>query len=179
MTGTIARGVGGVLAALMLAFPAMAQESTNRVAAETDWSVFIEEDPAKDCWGVSAPKSWAAERGGSDVTSDVRRGDILLFVTFRPGAGSAGEISFTGGYPFADGSTVSLRVGGETYELFTDGEWAWAGSPEEDARIVAALKKGADAVLVARSARGTQTTDNFSLLGFTAAMTEAESRCGG
>lgn len=179
MTGTIARGVGGVLAALMLAFPAGAQESTNRVAAETDWSVFIEEEPNKECWGVSAPKSWTAERSGSDVTEDVRRGDILLFVTFRPGAGSAGEISYTGGYPFADGSTVSMRVGSDSYELFTDGEWAWAGSPDDDARIVEALKKGVDAVLVARSARGTTTTDTFSLLGFTAAMTEAEDRCGG
>jgi hypothetical protein len=36
----------------------------------------------------------------------VRRGDILLFVTFRPG--KPGEISFTGGYPFAGGSTVEV-----------------------------------------------------------------------
>lgn len=179
MTGTIARGFGGMLAALVLVLPALAQESTNRVAAETDWSVFIEEEPAKECWGVSAPKSWSAERGGTDVTSDVRRGDILLFVTFRPGSGSAGEISYTGGYPFAEGSTVTMRVGSDSYELFTDGEWAWSGSPDEDAKIVAALKRGVDAVVVARSARGTQTTDNFSLLGFTAAMTEAENRCSG
>lgn len=179
MTALIARGMGGVLAALMLALPAGAQESTNRVAAETDWSVFIEEEPAKECWGVSAPKTWSAARDGSDVTDDVRRGDILLFVTFRPGSGGAGEISYTGGYPFADGSTVTMTVGSDSFELFTDGEWAWAGSPDDDAQIVAALKKGVDAVLVARSARGTETTDNFSLLGFTAAMTEAESRCGG
>jgi hypothetical protein len=32
-------------------------------------------------------------------------------------------------------------------------------------------------VLTARSARGTQTKDTFSLLGFTAAMQEAETRC--
>ena len=30
----------------------VAQESTNRVAAKTDWSVFVEADP-KECWGVS------------------------------------------------------------------------------------------------------------------------------
>lgn len=177
MTISIARGVGGIFCALVLAGTAAAQESTNRVAAQTDWSVFIEENPAKECWGVSAPKGWTAARGGSDVTSDVRRGDILLFVTFRPGGAGAGEISYTGGYPFADGSTVTMTVGSDRFELFTDGEWAWAGSAEDDARIVTALKGGAEAVLVARSARGTETTDTFSLLGFTAAMTEAESRC--
>lgn len=177
MTSPFARITGGIVAALVLAAPAVAQESTNRVAAQTDWSVFIEENPSKECWGVSAPKGWTAARGGADVTSDVRRGDILLFVTFRPGAGSAGEVSYTGGYPFADGSTVTMTVGSDRYELFTDGEWAWTGSADEDARVVAALKKGSEARIVARSARGTETTDTFSLLGFTAAMTEAEARC--
>jgi hypothetical protein len=42
----------------------------------------------------------------------VRRGDILLFVTFRPG--KPGEISFTGGYPFAGGSTVDVTVDGNS-----------------------------------------------------------------
>jgi hypothetical protein len=80
---------------------AMAQESTNRVATMTDWNVFVEESP-KECWGVSKPKETVNSRDGKPVS--VRRGDILLFVTFRPG--KPGEISFTGGYPFAGGSTV-------------------------------------------------------------------------
>lgn len=177
MTSLIARTMGGVLAALVLAGSAIAQESTNRVAAQTDWSVFIEESPDKECWGVSAPKGWTAARDGADVTSSVRRGDILLFVTFRPNEAGTGQISYTGGYPFAEGSSVTMQVGDASFDLFTDGEWAWAGSPEEDAKIVNALKSGSQALMVARSARGTQTTDTFSLLGFTAAMTEAEARC--
>jgi invasion protein IalB len=43
--------------------------------------------------------------------------------------------------------------------------------------MLAALKAGSSAVLTARSARGTQTKDTFSLLGFTAAMEESEARC--
>ena len=39
------------------------------------------------------------------------------------------------------------------------------------------MKRGASAVVTARSGRGTQTKDTFSLQGFTAAMTEAETRC--
>jgi hypothetical protein len=107
----------------------------------------------------------------------VRRGDILLFVTFRPGTGAAGEISFTGGYPFAPGSTVNMKVGDASFEMFVDGEWAWPQNSADDAAMLAALKGGESAVLTARSARGTQTQDTFSLLGFTAAMTEAEARC--
>lgn len=150
-------------------------ESTNRVAVETAWSVFVEDDP-KECWSVSSPTNTVNTRGGQVVS--VRRGDILFFVTFRPGSDVTGEVSFTGGYPFANGSTVTLDVGGTSFELFTEGEWAWPASASDDAEIVAALKRGADAALTARSARGTRTKDTFSLYGFTAALDEARGRCG-
>lgn len=161
------------LAAITLAgVAAQAQESTNRVATMTDWNVFTEESP-KECWGVSKPKETVNTRDGQPVS--VRRGDILLFVTFRPG--KPGEISFTGGYPFAGGSTVDVAIDGTSYQLFTDGEWAWPGSADEDAKLLAAMKAGTTATLTARSGKGTQTKDTFSLRGFTAAMTDAETRC--
>ncbi|SIS66990.1 invasion associated locus B family protein [Phaeovulum vinaykumarii] len=172
-------GLRGVLAAFIVACsavstPAAAQVSTNRVAAETDWSVFVEgTGNARECWAVSVPKNTVNTRGGKPV--DVRRGQILLFLTYRPG--KPGEVSFAGGYPFANGSTVKLEIGGKDFDLFTKGENAWAGSAEDDRAIIAAMKAGADAKLTARSTRGTQTEDTFSLLGFTAASEEAETRC--
>jgi hypothetical protein len=166
-----------VITAALGAPMAVAQdESTNRVAAQTDWSVFVENDP-QECWGVSAPKETVNTRDGRVVS--VRRGDILLFVSYRPAAGVNGEVSFTGGYPFAEGSTVTLDIGDTSFELFTDGEWAWPASPGDDARILTAMKRGTNATLTARSSRGTQTKDTFSLLGFTAAAEEAERRCAG
>lgn len=173
MTSTILRALGATVLAMTTATATLAQVSTNRVAAETDWSVFVEESP-KECWAVSAPKETVNTRDGKAVA--VRRGDILLFVTYRPGA-AQGEVSFSGGYPFAGGSTVDLDIGGTKFDLFSDGEWAWSGSKEDDAKIVAALKSGASAVLTARSARGTQTKDTFSLLGISAALDEAAKRC--
>ena len=151
------------------------EESDNRVNAETDWSVFIEDDPTQ-CWVVSAPAETVNTRDGREVS--VRRGEILMFVSFWPGQDRLGEVSFTGGYPFADGSTVSIEIGSSTFELFTEGEMAWAASPQDDNRIITAMKRGAEAVLTARSSRGTQTVDTFSLMGFTAAVEDAETRCG-
>ncbi len=51
-------------------------------------------------------------------------------------------------------------------------------TPSDDATMLAALK-GGDVGGADRHARraGTQTQDTFSLLGFTAAMEEAETRC--
>lgn len=170
----------GASAGIVLAVAAGAalaqEESTNRVAVETAWSVFVEDEP-QECWSVSSPTNTVNTRDGEVVS--VKRGDILLFVTFRPGSNVAGEISFTGGYPFADDSTVSLDIGGTEFELFTEGEWSWPETAETDAEIVEAMKKGTDATLTARSSRGTTTEDTFSLLGFTAAFEEAQERCSG
>ena len=166
----------GVVAAIGLAGSAMAQESSNRVAANTDWSVFVEDNPT-ECWGVSAPKETVNTRDGAVVQA--RRGDILLFVFHRPSASVSGQVAFTGGYPFASGSTATMLIAGTTFQLFTEGEWAWPATPEDDAKIVAAMKRGADAVVTAQSGRGTITKDTFSLLGFTAAEEEAAKRCAG
>ncbi len=157
---------------LGLSAPAAAQVSENRVAANTDWSVFVEADP-KQCWSVSAPKETVNTRDGRVVA--VQRGDILMFVSYSDT--QKGVVSFTGGYPFAPGSTVSVEIGSDTYELFTEGEWAWSASEQDDAALIAAMKRGSDAILTARSSRGTTTRDTFSLLGFTAAVDDAAARC--
>ncbi len=150
-------------------------QSSNRVAAVTDWSVFVENDPT-ECWGVSSPKE-TKNTDDQGRPKAVRRGDVLLFVSFKKGGSSTGEVSFTGGYPFAGGSKVTLDIGGTVFDLFTDGEWAWSGGPDDDAKIIEAMKGGSTAVLKANSSRGTHTADTFSLLGFTAALDEATKRC--
>jgi len=164
----------GVMAACVISTSAIAQTSTNQVAANTDWSVFVEDNP-KECWATSAPKQSVNTKDGQTV--QVRRGEVLLFVFYRPGASVQGQVAFTGGYPFASGSTATMEVGGTTFQLFTEGEWAWPATPEDDTKIVAAMKRGSDTTLTARSGRGTQTADTFSLLGFTAGVQEAENRC--
>lgn len=175
--------IGGMTALAFLAIPGLADAqdtSTNRVAAETDWSVFVENDPTA-CWAVSTFKESVNTRDGRVVA--VRRGEILMFVSWIPGSGVNGQVSFTGGYPFAPGSNVELMVDDTKFALNTDTganpEMAWAPAADDDAKIVAAMKRGTKAVLTARSSRGTETKDTFSLLGFTAAVDEAKKRCSG
>jgi invasion protein IalB len=47
----------------------------------------------------------------------------------------------------------------------------------DDAALMGALKAGTTAILSARSGKGTNTKDTFSLRGFTAAMEDAGNRC--
>jgi len=168
--------IGTVLGALTLVgSTVMAQESSNQVAAKTDWSVFVESSP-KECWAVSTFKESVNTRNGAVVA--VNRSQTLLMVFFRPDKNVKGQVGFTGGYPFRSGSTVTMQVDENTYDLFTEGEWAWPQSVEDDAKIVAAMKRGKQAVLSGESGRGTRTKDSFSLLGFTAAYDDAGKRCG-
>lgn len=172
----MARTFGGIALALMATGATSQSASDNRVAANTDWAVYVESDP-KECWAVSAPVETVNSRDGNVVT--VRRGEIQLIIFYRPSESVAGQVMFAGGYPFASGSTVNVKIGDTTYDMFTEGEFAWPASAEDDAKFVAAMKRGADAVVTARSGRGTQTQDTFSLLGFTAAVDEAAAQCAG
>ncbi|MEJ6393359.1 invasion associated locus B family protein [Gymnodinialimonas sp. 2305UL16-5] len=172
------RSLALLLSLILVTGTAFAQDeevSTNIVGSETDWSVFVETDPAQ-CWVVSTPANTVNTRDGQEV--EVNRGEIMMFVTYWPSDERLGEVSFTGGYPFADGSTVSVEIGSDSFELFTEGEMAWAQSPEDDNQIIRAMRSGSEALLTAQSSRGTQTADTFSLLGFSAAIEDAEARCG-
>lgn len=161
----------------MIVAPLTASAQTaESVDAKRDWSIFKQGAGAeRQCWIVSQPTSTAAKRDGKPVS--VNRGDIFLMVSIRPGEQVKNEVSMISGYPFRKGSSVSARIGSNRFEMFTEGEGAWTDSGESDDKIVDAMRRGTNAILVGTSTRGTQTTDTFSLLGFTAALNEARALC--
>ena len=164
--------VAATAIAIAVSSPVFAQDSSNVVASEGDWTAFSASSP-KECWAVSAPKSTENTKDGKRV--EVNRGDIRLYVAYRPG--QQGEVSFSGGYPFAADSTVDVNIGGNVFKLFTEGESAWTGSPADDARLISALRAGSSAIVTGRSGRGTITKDTFSLSGITATTNQAQAAC--
>lgn len=150
-----------------------ADETAPVPESPSPWTVFVDEDP-RQCWVVSQPVEVFNSRDGEEV--DVNRGDILVFISFWPEQNRLGEVSFSGGYPFAEGS-VRMEIGDASFEMFREGETAWAISTEVDRAIIAAMQAGSEAVMFGQSTRGTDTRDTFSLEGFSAAFADAESRC--
>ncbi|KGJ02573.1 hypothetical protein SAMN04487972_10981 [Paracoccus halophilus] len=159
--------------AIAASSPVLAQDSTNVIGTEGDWTAFSANSP-KECWAVSAPKS-TQNLDSSGNPKEVTRGDIRLYIAYRPG--QSGEVSFAGGYPFAPDSAVEVNIGGQEFKLFTEGESAWTGSPSEDSKLISALRAGASAVITGRSSRGTVTKDTFSLSGVTAMTSRAQESC--
>lgn len=168
----------GLVSAMALSGMAVGaqEQSSNLVAEITDWSVFEGENP-RECWSVAIPDKIVNTVDGRVVARP--RGDILLMVFFRPSANVSEQVTFRGGYTFASGSKVNIAIGDSEFDLFTSDKWAWSENEAADAKIVAAMKRGADAVVTGLSSRGTNTKDTFSLRGFTAALEEAQKRCAG
>jgi hypothetical protein len=87
------------------------------------------------------------------------------------------EVNTIIGYPFREESTATVTIGDANFELFTSGDGAWADSADRDRQIVEAMKGGTTMRLRGTSWRGTNTTDRYSLLGVTAAMTKIDEEC--
>jgi len=76
----------------------------------------------------------------------------------------------------------SVEIDGKKFAFFSnaavDEGTAWLQDPAGDKAIVAALKAGKAVKARATSTRGTDTTDTFSLVGFSKAYAEIGKACG-
>ncbi len=177
-----------IAAGAMALAGAVSAQGNSRIAVHSDWSVFTASGAGPgfaDCWSAAAPSGSVNTKGGQVV--DVRRGETQLMVAFSKGSGNS-QLAFTGGYPYGDGGTVSAVIDGKTFTFMTrnqpdaNGEatgWAWPRDGADEPKIIAAMKRGAEAVISGRSSRGTTTKDTFSLMGFTAALDAAKRACAG
>lgn len=137
-----------------------------------DWSAFSSKENGKPlCYIASLPKK---TEGGT-----AQRGDAYMMVTHRPAEKTSGEVSVRAGYAYKEGSEVEVRVGGgQPLMLFTDQGFAWTREAKTDQALIAAMRAGASLTVKGTSSRGTQTTDTYSLKGFTAALEAINKACG-
>jgi hypothetical protein len=112
-----------------------------------------------------------------DVGKYKKRGAIYAYITHRPWEKRVNEVSFAAGYRFKKDSTVRVRIGGEKFKLFTNGETAWGHTAKDDNALIAAMRRGNTMVVFGISRRGTQTTDTYSLKGFSKAYNAINKAC--
>ncbi|HUD88772.1 MAG TPA: invasion associated locus B family protein, partial [Xanthobacteraceae bacterium] len=75
------------------------------------------------------------------------------------------------------GSEASVDVGSTSYALYTQQDGAWIKNATEEAQMVAAMRAGDSAVVKGVSAKGTQSSDTFSLKGLTQALDRVAQDC--
>ena len=105
------------------------------------------------------------------------RDPAYAFVSTRPAEKVTNEVSIMIGYALKPGSDSTLEVGGGTYAMYAQGDGLWIKNAAEEERMVEAMRKSADAVVKGVSAKGTETTDTFSLKGLAQALDRLAQDC--
>ncbi|RXH00762.1 invasion associated locus B family protein [Bradyrhizobium zhanjiangense] len=105
------------------------------------------------------------------------RDPAYAFVSTRPAEKVNNEVSVMIGYALKPGSESTVEVGGAAFAMYTQGDGLWIKNAAEEERMVEAMRKSADLVVKGVSAKGTETTDTFSLKGLAQALDKIAQDC--
>lgn len=145
-------------------------KSPSLIAEQGAWRAYSFEDKGeKVCFMSAVP-----QRKAGKVK---KRGDVAFFITRWPGEQEKNVVSVSGGYTFKPDSAVTVKVDGQTFSLFTQGEMAWTRDHATDEVIAKALRKGSTLSVKGMSQDGTETNDTYSLSGSGAIYDAMEKEC--
>ena len=137
-----------------------------------DWGAYTASpDGTKVCFALSKPKASKTEPAGR------KRDQAYAFVSIRPAQNVRNQVSVIIGYQFQSTSDATAEIGTATFAMYTQDDWAWIKNVAEEARMVDAMRKGADLTVKGTSGRGTLSTDQYSLKGLAQALDRAEQEC--
>ena len=134
-----------------------------------NWESFTAEtDKGKICFAQTIPTKRAP--------SSIKRDKSKLFVTFRPSEEIKDEVSLTSGHDYKT-SSVTASSGKRRYSFFSQKEFAWLLDDQEEKKFIQLMKKATDIIVKARTTNGAETTDHYSMMGFTKAYNTAKKTC--
>jgi invasion protein IalB len=125
----------------------------------------------KVCFALAKPSS------SKTNPANRPRDPAYAFVSTRPAEKVTNEVSIMIGYTLKPGSESTLEVGGASYSMYTQGDGLWIKNAAEEERMVDAMRKSADVTVKGVSAKGTETTDTFSLKGLAQALDRLAQDC--
>ena len=134
-----------------------------------NWESFTAEtNEGKICFAQTLPTKRAP--------AAVKRDKSKLFVTFRPSENIKDEISITSGHAYK-ASTVTAKSGKRSYSFFSKENFAWILDDQEERKFIKLMKKATDVIVKARTVKNAETTDHYSMMGFTKAYSTAKKNC--
>jgi hypothetical protein len=158
---------------LCAALPAAA-EPANLLGVFGNWSAYTTGTGSSlTCYALSKPR--ATRPAGT------KRSAIYLMVSDWPSRKVKAEPQVIYGYQGKEGAPAALSVGSDKFTFFIRNNGkegsAWLQQLSENTRLVTAMQDGVSAVASGTSARGTKTSDTYSLAGFNDAMTKVHAAC--
>ena len=147
-----------------------AEEDLKSVGKFKDWESFVlSQDGNKTCFAQSIPVVRAPKK--------LKRDPSRLFVSFRPAENIKNEVSVTNGYDFKLKAPVTAKSGKKSYDLFSKGQFAWVVDNKDEQKLIVTMKKASRLMIIGNSQKGNQTTDHYSMMGFTKAYKAAKKSC--
>ena len=146
------------------------EESLKSIGKFKDWESFIlSQEGSKICFAQSIPVVRAPKK--------LKREPSRLFISFRPAENIKNELSVTNGYEFKIKAPVSAKSGKKSYDLFSKGKFAWVVDNNDEKKLIVTMKKASRLMIVGNTNKGDQTTDHYSMMGFTKAYNIARKSC--
>ena len=147
------------------------EENLKSIGKFKDWESFVlSQEGSKICFAQSMPVVRAPKK--------IKREPSRLFVSFRPNENIKNEISVTNGYEFKSKAPVVAKSGKKSYDLFSKGQFAWVVDSEDEGKLILTMKKASRLMIIGNSNSGIQSTDHYSMMGFTKAYNAAKKSCG-
>ena len=149
---------------------ANAEENLKSVGKSKDWESFVLlQEGNKVCFAQSIPVVRAPKK--------LKREPSRLFVSFRPAENIKNEISVTNGYEFKLKEPVTAKSGKKSYDLFSKGRFAWVVDSKDEIKLIMTMKRASRLMIIGNTNKGAQTTDHYSMMGFTKAYNIAKKNC--
>ena len=134
-----------------------------------NWESFtVETDKGKICFAQTVPTKRAP--------ASIERGNSKIFVTFRPSESIKDEVSLTSGHDYKS-STVTASSGKKRYSFFSQKNFAWLLDDQEERSFIKLMARATNLIIKARTTKGAETTDHYSMMGFTKAYNTAKKTC--
>jgi hypothetical protein len=137
-----------------------------------DWGAYTASPGGKKiCFAIAKPASSETTPAGKT------RNPSYMFISSRPGEKVTDEVSIIIGYPFKPNSEARVAVGTASFALYTQQDGAWIKNAAEEAHLIEAMRSGQNVVIKGMSAKGTRSTDVFSLKGLAQALDRTDQDC--
>jgi hypothetical protein len=125
----------------------------------------------KICFALAKPTS------SETIPPGRPRNPSYMFISSRPADKVTNEVSIIIGYPFKPSTEATADVGSTSFALYTQQDGAWIKNAADEAHMIDAMRAGQSAVVKGVSAKGTQSTDTFTLKGLSQALDRTGQEC--
>ena len=161
--------------ALAAASAAAADQRPTLLGVSRDWSAYqASTDNGQVCYALSKPKATEPKKAARDP--------IYLLISDWPSRHVRNEFEIVPGYLYKDGEPAVAQLGSQKVEFFTRNDGgagsAWVSDPNDEVRLLEAMRAGGTLTISGVSQRGTRTKDTYSLNGLPAMIDKVHAACG-